>query len=98
MTGEWPTEQIDHKNGDRTDDSFKNLRQATQAMNQQNMRGPKKGNKSGYLGVCEGQGGLWRATITVNGFQNHLGEYETPLLAHEAYLAAKRIHHEGNLL
>ena len=37
MTGKWPTNYIDHKNGDVADESFENLREATHAQNKQNL-------------------------------------------------------------
>ena len=97
MTGKWPKEQVDHINGNSTDDSFANLREATQAMNQQNMRKAQRNNKSGFLGVSPDSYG-WRASITVKGCHKHLGVFKTPEAAYEAYLTAKRSMHEGNLL
>ncbi|MCK9994454.1 MAG: hypothetical protein Dbin4_02974, partial [Alphaproteobacteria bacterium] len=36
MTGEWPTNQLDHLNGVRDDNRWGNLREATHGQNQQN--------------------------------------------------------------
>jgi len=36
MTGEWPQNTIDHRNGIRTDNRWANLRAATQSQNNQN--------------------------------------------------------------
>lgn len=38
MTGKWPTNEIDHRNGDKTDNRWVNLREATAAQNHQNVR------------------------------------------------------------
>lgn len=36
MTGAWPTDQIDHSNGDRADNRFSNLRESTLTENMRN--------------------------------------------------------------
>lgn len=38
MTGQWPKDQIDHKNMDRSDNRFGNLRQANNSENNQRSR------------------------------------------------------------
>src|SRR5665213_3102737 len=38
MTGRWPRDQIDHKDTDSSNNVFTNLREATNAQNQQNRR------------------------------------------------------------
>lgn len=50
MTGNWPEDQIDHINNIKDDNSFANLRQATNGQNQQNIK-MFKTNKSGYKNV-----------------------------------------------
>lgn len=49
MTGEWPTHEIDHKNGVRTDNRWENLRKASPAQNHYNRH--KVQGTSRYLGV-----------------------------------------------
>ena len=94
MTGQWPTSQIDHINGDRSDNSWGNLRLATQAINSQNLRRARSDNKSGFLGVSK-HGVNWAAQIGHDGKRQRLGSYPTPEKAHAAYLAKKREIHEG---
>lgn len=50
MTGEWPKDQIDHADGDKTNNRFANLREATTSDNMCN-RGPTRRSKSGFRGV-----------------------------------------------
>lgn len=54
MTGEWPAEQIDHKNRVKDDCRWVNLREATHSQNKEN-ESLRKDNKSGVKGV------LWDA-------------------------------------
>lgn len=72
-----------------------NLRIATRGQNQCNV-GMKATNKSGFKGVSwEKRRSKWRAVIVVNRKQTHLGEFDDPLEAHEAYkAAAARLHGE----
>lgn len=92
MTGEWPAHQIDHINGTRDDNRIKNLRQATDAQNRQNLRKPRSDNRCGMLGVCANRD-RWRAVIQVGGKFKHIGTFDTPELAGAAYLAQKSILH-----
>lgn len=90
--GVWPTVDVDHINGDRSDDRWVNLREATRSENNQNQRIPRSNNKSGYLGVCAYRS-KWHAQIKVDGVRHHLGYFEDPEEAHLVYLAAKVVLH-----
>lgn len=71
VTGEDPVDQIDHKNLDRTDNSWKNLRPATDVQNARN-KGLRKDNTSGHQGVVR-VGNRWGVTL-----KNHwIGLFET---------------------
>ena len=85
MTGSWPAAQIDHINGDRSDNRWANLREATNAQNLAN-RGANKNNTSGFKGVSRFRQ-RWQASITKDGRQIH-SVYDTPEAAHAAYVAA----------
>jgi hypothetical protein len=94
--GEWPTGSIDHINGVRTDNSIANLRDVSLQINMQNLVRPRKNNKSGYLGVCwDGYMKCYKSAIKIDGKSIHLGYYDNPRIAHDAYVTAKRTMHEG---
>lgn len=93
--GEWPKGQIDHINGDRADNRIANLRDVTDAVNQQNRRAATTTNKLGVLGVRQMRSGRFTARIMTEGRALSLGAFLTPEEAHAAYLSAKRALHEG---
>lgn len=99
VTGHWPARKIDHENHNGRDNRWENLRDASDAFNAQNLRGPGRANTSGYLGVSwHKRYGRFVAGVTVDGRRMHLGYFEDPAAAHAAYIAAKRQHHPGNTL
>lgn len=85
---------IDHINGNPWDNRLANLRLATRAENNRNRR-MSTNNASGLKGVLQRPNGRWKATITINSRNAHLGYYDTAELAHAAYCAAAQIHHGG---
>ncbi len=93
--GEWPAEQLDHINGQRTDNRLCNLRAASHVQNTYN-RGPQSDNTSGYKGVSwKKKSRKWQAVITVNRCQKHLGYFESVEDAHAVYAeAARELHGE----
>ena len=75
MTGEYPPKDVDHINGDKTDNRFKNLRHATRSQNLRNQK-IRKNNKSGCTGISQRKStGKWRATIMACGRWIHVGEF-----------------------
>ncbi|MCO5738896.1 MULTISPECIES: HNH endonuclease signature motif containing protein [Stenotrophomonas maltophilia group] len=96
MTGSWPANEIDHINGDSTDNRWTNLRDVPRAVNQQNVRSAKRNSKTGLLGVIPARGGKFRAAIRVGQQFHHLGHFDTAEEAHAAYVCAKRRLHEGS--
>ena len=89
-TGEFPEEQCDHINGDRSDNRFINLRVVSQSENQHNIGGIPRNNKSGFLGVswCN-RTRKWVSKIMINKYAKCLGYFESKKEAHFAYMAAK---------
>lgn len=60
MTGSEPNDQIDHINGDSTDQRWSNLRDVTQKVNSNNLK-RFANNTSGIAGVYLMANGKWRA-------------------------------------
>lgn len=97
--GKWPDNLIDHVNGNRSDNRIENLRDVSKSVNAQNLKKANSDNRTGLLGVGKVTGSdKFMARIHINGRTTYLGCYATPEMAHEAYLAAKRIVHEGGVL
>ena len=90
--GSWPSNVLDHINGIRTDNRIENLRDVTQTENKQNTKKANRRNKVGLQGVSQDGNKFW-SRIKNNGKFTYLGRYETPELAHQAFLKAKREMH-----
>jgi hypothetical protein len=101
MTGSIPAE-VDHINGDRSDNSWANLRAATTALNAQNRRGRPSGCRQDLpMGVRQSSRNLAKpyfATITISGRRVQLGSFATKEEAGAAFLAAKRAAHPYSTL
>lgn len=102
MTGSWPDDQVDHINGDRTDNRWVNLRDVTGSVNLQNRKRAQTNSVQGLLGVSHwphrrGEK-CYVAQLNRDGKRLHCSYHYTPEAAHEAYLEAKRKHHPGNTL
>lgn len=95
--GVWPSGQIDHENGMRADNRFRNLRDGSRSFNQQNQRKAQSRNLLGFLGVSR-SGKRFKARIVVNSAQRQIGTFDTPEEAHLAYVQAKRRLHAGGCL
>ncbi len=96
MTGEWPAKHVDHIDGDGSNDAWLNLRDVSRSTNMQNMRRARCDSATGVLGVTfNKRRQKWIAQITSGGKNKGLGYFDTADSAHQAYVAAKRIQHEG---
>jgi hypothetical protein len=88
--GEIPKNQIDHVNGDKSDNRIENLRQATPTQNSCNV-GKRARNKSGFKGVSyepKSKKNPFIAQIQVGGKKVYLGCFQTAEVAHGAYVKA----------
>jgi hypothetical protein len=91
-TGAFPALNIDHRDGNRSNNRLSNLREATTSQNNANAR-RNRTNKSGFKGVSwHKAAGRWRAQITMNGRVVHLGHFKKPEEAHAVYVTAATKH------
>lgn len=82
--GRWPI-QVDHIDGDRSNNLISNLREANNAQNNRNT-GLRSTNKTGFKGVYYNKlNKNYNARITVNYKNIHIGCFRTAEEAHEAY-------------
>jgi hypothetical protein len=95
MTGVWPQLEVDHKDTDRSNDRWDNLREATQSQNQHNKK-RSKNNTSGIKGVSwSKERKKWLAQIAINGKTRNLGRFDSIEMARAAYKnASEELHRE----
>lgn len=84
--GEWPINDIDHINRNRSDNRFANLRDVPRGLNRANSA-LGRNNTSGLRGVSP-EGDKWRAQIKVDKRTRQLGLHDTPEAALDAYTRA----------
>lgn len=84
MTGRWPKNETDHRDGRRANNAWANLREATSRQNRQK-RCAQSNSRSGVKGVTwRADKRKWRATIE----RDHLGYFDSAAEAEAAYRAA----------
>ncbi len=94
--GVWPKINLDHINGDPSDNRIANLRECNQAENCQN-RALSSNNTTGFMGVSwDKSKNRYAASIKLNRKKIHLGFFDTAHEAHQAYLNAKLKLHTFN--
>jgi hypothetical protein len=92
MTGDQPPAMIDHKDTDRTNNRWDNLRATTHFLNKGNRR-KTRANTSGFKGVYwHRQRKRWTAGIGVDGAFKYLGLFDSPEEAAAAYAVAAEKH------
>lgn len=95
MTGNWPESGIDHKDGDRSNNAFNNLREATHEQNSANLK-INSSNTSGVKGVyyCKATK-TWVARIFSHKKIAYREEFDTLEAADAGVRAAReRLHGE----
>lgn len=85
----WPTPEVDHINGDRSDDRIANLREVTRRQNNQNYRCHREGKLLGaVLMKDQHRNKPWRGQIRIDGKFIVLGYFKTEQEAHQSYMKA----------
>jgi hypothetical protein len=85
MHGCWPKAEIDHKDGNRLNNRWSNLREASHSQNQWNTG---RRRNSEFKGVSwHKRSRKWIARIMIHGRHIHLGCFHSQEIAHEAYKA-----------
>lgn len=91
MTGQWPHMLVDHRNLDRADNRWANLRLATHSQNHANAP-RRQDNKSGLKGVYRrADGQAWVAQIKSHTGKRYLGSFDCIAAAHLRYLLAAAV-------
>lgn len=91
MTGEWPIATVDHRNLQKGENWWENLRPATDQENSRN-KGLRKDSTTGLKGV-KPHYDRFQARIQTSERRISLGLYDCPVAAHLAYVVAADIHH-----
>ena len=86
--GSWPSQMIDHIDGNTSNNALSNLRDVDNKINQCNRHKARIDSKSGLMGASPFRN-KWKAQIKRNGVIKYLGLYKTALEAHEAYKLEK---------
>lgn len=93
VTGDEPEDLIDHKDLDKANDRWDNLRPATKAQNEYNTP-VRRNNTAGFKNVCWApREQKYRAYITAARKQFHLGYFDTPEEANNAVKHATPKYH-----
>jgi hypothetical protein len=92
MTGNWPSLFVDHIDGNPANNSFSNLRLATDSQNKANCK-VRKHSKVGLKGVSiYNKSNKFRVAISIRGKRKELGIFDCPAAASFAYQIAADIH------
>ena len=88
VTGEWPLNEVDHKNLNKQDNSWNNLRQSSRKQNSFN--GPTRKRKYGSLkgAFYHKNYKRWQSAIGIDNKIIYLGWFDSEIDAHDAYCEA----------
>lgn len=89
MTGKWPKIDIDHIDGNKSNNIWSNLREANKSQNRAN----RLYKCSNPLKGCYPYRGKFVSKISAGGTKLHLGTFLTAEEAHAAYCVAARRYH-----
>lgn len=92
MTGEWPADQVDHRDRDHSNNRWLNLREASPSQNAMN-RKPFRPKHDLPRGAHALPSGRYAACIQLDGRLRHIGVFDTAEAAHTAYeTKAREVH------
>lgn len=97
MTGNWPSQVVDHIDGNLANNAWANLRDVSQSVIRQNMRVASSGTVIGNMGVFNARGN-WQYAINTMGVTLLSGRFKSAKDAHIEYEIAKQIWNEGCLI
>jgi hypothetical protein len=80
VTGTWPPRDTDHRNRDKSDNRWDNIRVATRTQNNGNRKASNR-----LKGASQKPNGRWMAQIVHDKTHYYLGLHDTAEQAHEAY-------------
>lgn len=94
VNGDWPVADVDHINGERSDNRPSNLRAASRSQNMMN-GSLRSDNKSGFKGVFwDSRKCKWRAEVKADGKRRFLGYFEVKESAAHAAANFREINHK----
>lgn len=89
VTGEWPADEVDHKDTDACNDAWANLRAATSSQNKMNMKA-RSGTVTGIKGVWfDKRRGTYCGEVCANGQRSRASGFATEEDAAEFCAAAR---------
>jgi hypothetical protein len=96
FNGHWPENQVDHRDGVRTNDRIENLREVGGHVNQQNRKGANANNELQILGVGPARAeGRFSASVQFEGKKLHLGTFDSAYEAEVIAFTSRVILYEG---
>ena len=96
VNGEWCKHEVDHKDRDRSNNAYSNLRECSGGISNQHNISTVSPSKCGLRGAhFHKASGRWRSSIRVFGKIVPLGWFGSAQEAHKVYIEAKRRLHLG---
>jgi hypothetical protein len=88
----WPRDELDHRDENKDNNRFRNLREATCAQN--HAAAHRKPGRARLRGAhWSARDGSWQSSIGVSGRKVHLGRFRSAKAAHAAYVRGARHYH-----